>query len=202
MRSPTAIALALLLAIAFLVWRDELWSVQAPGRHAVALALLPEELREPVAFDVVLPAIPTGLVRVRASDGPTLVHYWAPWEQDGRAQSHLLDSLAHTAEFESLRVVLVCFDPFPSVARYVGRTGLHLPVMLDGEHRLSHVLPCPSIPTTYVLDRDGRVIARQSGTVDWWAPGTLETLRRAMQTPAPVPDSARGAPRAPSPGLS
>ena len=187
MRPHNAIALALLASIAFMAWRAELWSVQAPGTGPSPLVLLPAEVREAVSFDVVLPSVPTGMRRLTDRDGAMLIHYWAPWEQGSRAQSRLLDSLSHSAGFEHLQVVLVCFDPFPSVARYVGRTRLKLPVMLDGEHLLSKALPCPSIPTTYVLDSSGRVVVRQSGTVDWWHPATIAVLREAMAEPAPEP---------------
>ncbi len=203
MRPHNAIAIALLATVAFMAWRAQLWSVQAPGVAPAPLTLLPAELREPASFDVVLPSVPTGMRRLNERAGPLLVHYWAPWEQDSRAQSRLLDSLAHSAGFESLTVVLVCFDPFPSVARYVGRTRLKLPVMLDGEHLLSRALPCPSIPTTYVIDAGGRIAVRQSGMVDWWSPATRATLREVMApagvaVPAPAP-APPAAPRSPAP---
>jgi hypothetical protein len=187
MRPHVAIAVALIGLVAFTAWRSELWSVQKPGHVPAPLAPLPEDVRESATFDVVLPCVPTGLRRLTDHDGATLVHYWAPWEQNGRAQAALLDSLSHAAGFERLQVVLVCFDPFPSVARFVGRTRLKLPVLLDGSHTLARVLPCPSIPTTYVLDARGRIRVRQSGTVDWWAPGTLETLRRVLNDPSGRP---------------
>jgi hypothetical protein len=195
MRPHVVIAIALIALVAFTTWRSELWNVQKPGRAPAPLTPLPDDLRESATFDVVLPCVPTGLRRLTDRDGATLVHYWAPWELSGRAQAMLLDSLSHAAGFEHLQVVLVCFDPFPSVARFVGRTRLQLPVLLDGSHALDRVLPCPSIPTTYVLDARGRICVRQSGTVDWWAPQTLATLRRVLsEAPAQPPASPAPAP--------
>ncbi|HUK65106.1 MAG TPA: TlpA disulfide reductase family protein [Dongiaceae bacterium] len=187
MRPHVVVAIALIALVAFTAWRSELWNVQKPGRAPAPLTLLPDDVRESVRFDVVLPCVPTGLRRLTDRDGATLVHYWAPWEQGGRRQAALLDSLSHTEGFEHLQIVLVCFDPFPSVARFVGRARLTLPVLLDGGHALARVLPCPSIPTTYVLDSHGRIRVRQSGTVDWWAPETLETLRGVMTEPSARP---------------
>jgi AhpC/TSA family len=197
MRPHVVVATALIALVAFTAWRSELWNVQKPGHAPAPLALLPDELRERTTFDVVLPCVPTGLRRLTDRDGATLVHYWAPWEQGARAQAALLDSLAHTPGFEHLQVVLVCFDPFPSVARFVGRVRLRLPVLLDPGHALARVLSCPSIPTTYVLDAEGRIRVRQSGTVDWWAPGTLETLRRVIAEP-PASSPAVPAPVSPA----
>jgi hypothetical protein len=117
-----------------------------------------------------------------------LVHYWAPWQRDALDQVTQLDSLRRREGFESLHVVVVCFDPFPSVARYVGRHRLRLSVLLDGEHRMRHALPCPSVPFTYVVDGAGRVAVAQAGEVEWLAPATLATLREiaaARDTLAP-----------------
>jgi hypothetical protein len=77
---------------------------------------------------------------------------------------------------EGLRVALVCSDPFPSVARYVGRHRLRLLVLLDGQHELRRMLPCPALPYTYVVDRAGRIAVAQEGEVDWLGPATRATL--------------------------
>ena len=81
-------------------------------------------------------------------------------------------------------MVVVCFDPFPSVARYVARARLRLGVMLDHGRTLAQALPCPSLPYTYVLDRDGRIAVAQPGPVDWLGPGTRDALRRVLAEPA------------------
>ena len=57
----------------------------------------------------------------------------------------------------------MCFDPFPSVARYVARRRLALPVLLDLRGELRRQLRCPSIPFTYVLDAAGRIAVQQPG---------------------------------------
>src|SRR6185369_14315002 len=144
MRLPTLLALGLVAVVGALAWRAELYSVQKPGAHPVALALDSVERRRAVAFDVVLPVVPVGLTRVRGGDGPLVVHYWAPWERHSKAQAHDLDSLARSPAAGGVRVVVVCFDPFPSVARYVARQRLQVPVLLDGKHQLAATLPCPS----------------------------------------------------------
>src|SRR5512147_2558082 len=118
MRAHVAMALGLIAITAAIAWRSELYTVQKPGSRPVPLALVPAATRGAARFDVVLPAVPVGLKRLRADDGPMIVHYWAPWERHSKAQARALDSLAAALRFDGLRVVVVCFDPFPSVARY------------------------------------------------------------------------------------
>src|SRR5262249_56844940 len=117
----------------------------------------------PAAFDVSLPLVPVGVARLTPGGRCLLVHYWAPWEQHARAQVLALDSLLRTLPDERVRVAVVCFDPFPSVARYVGRLRIHVPVMLDLRRDLQAVLPCPSLPYTWLLDEAGRGVAAAPG---------------------------------------
>lgn len=195
------IALLLLGVVAVLAWRAELYTVQQPGIAPAPLTLLPPAARLPIEFDAVLPVVPVGMRRLASDQGPILIHYWAPWQHDGRSQARDLDSLAHDPDLAGLHIAIVCFDPFPSVARYVGRNRLTLPVLLDGPHVLASRLPCPSIPYTYLIDANGRIAGSLAGDVDWWAPATIIALRRLIAEPVEVPPAPAPV-RAPSAPIS
>ena len=184
------LAIALLILSAMVVWRSELFIVSRPGAKALPLAILPAASRTDVWIDMALPQVPVGMRRLKSGSGVTLVHYWAPWERHGLSQAVLLDSLRRAPGMESVQVVLVCFDPFPSVARFVARNGLRLSVLLDHRRSLAHLLPCPSVPYTYVLDRHGRIAVAQPGEVDWFAAQTRAALEAVVRD---VPKSQAGA---------
>lgn len=167
---------AIVGTIAIFVWRSQLFTVSAPGEQPRALELIPVSEREAFEGNVVLPVVPVGLQRLHPEAGVTVIHYWAPWEKGSLEQAQSLDSLRHLPEFEDLRPWLVTFDSFPSVARYVGRNRLGVPVLMDGHRELRRSLPCPSIPYTYLIDAEGRIAVAQPGRVDWLAEGT----RRAV----------------------
>ena len=183
MRFHNAAFLVLVATVGMTVWHSQLFTVQRPGERPRALAALASERRRPVRFDVALPAVPVGMQRLCERDGVLIIHYWAPWEQDGLAQATLLDSLRRAPGLEGASIVLVCFDPFPSVARYVGRHRFRLGVLLDTGGELRASLPCPSLPYTYVVDRAGRIAVAQAGRVDWLAPGTLRALHELIVEP-------------------
>jgi len=176
-------ALVLVAAVAVALWRADVFTRSNPGDAPRPLELISAEHRRTAPFDVVLPAVPVGMRRLSDGHGVLLVHYWAPWEQHAKSQAALLDSLRRHPALEGLEVVVVCFDPFPSVARFVARQRLRLPVLLDGQGRLREALPCPSMPFTYVLDRRGRIAVAQPGEVDWWSPRTRETLATLLAEP-------------------
>jgi hypothetical protein len=179
----SAIVAAAVAALAIAVWHAQLFTVSRPGERPRALAVRAAAERRFASLDVVLPQVPVGMAHLRDGGEVLLVHYWAPWERHGALQAALLDSLRREPDLEALRVVVVCFDPFPSVSRYVARHRLRLPVLLDGERRMRAALPCPSVPYTYVLDRAGRIAVAQAGEVDWFGGGSRAALRALLAEP-------------------
>ena len=191
MKFRTAIPLTLLIVAAAAIWRAELIDVSPPGVAPRPLTATAAASRPSVSLDVILPAVPVGMHHLTSNRHVQLIHYWAPWERHSRAQIAALDSLRREPGLERLQVAVVCFDPFPSVARFVARQRVRLAVLLDGAGELRRALPCPSIPYTYVIDGSGRIAIAQSGEVDWWAPETGATLRRLLAEPEAPRNPAR-----------
>jgi len=193
MRLPRRLALLLIAACAFVAWRSQLFIVGRPGLAPAPLALRAADDRPSTAFDVTLAQIPIGARHLTERQGVMVIHYWAPWERHSAHQAAALDSLTHLERLAGLNAVVVCFDPFPSVTRYVARQRLRLCVLLDHGRDLRAALPCPSIPYTYVIDGAGRIAVAQAGEVDWLSPATAGTLRGLLAEPeaVPVPRPAR-----------
>lgn len=180
-------AMLLVLGVFGLVlWRAELFTVSKPGD--APRPLLRSRHVAPPVFAVSLPVVPIGIAQLTPGGQPLLVHYWAPWERHSRVQITALDSLMRTLPEGTVRMAVVTFDPFPSVARYIGRLRVTVPVMLDLRRDLQAALPCPSIPYTWLLDARGQVLVSQPGEIDWLAPETRALLLESRD-PAPV-DSA------------
>lgn len=182
MRIRLAAVLLILGVLGLVLWRAELFTVAAPGDGPAPLRAAASH--EVHVFDVPLPVVPVGIAQVSPGGVPLLVHYWAPWERHSRAQILALDSLAASLPESTVRIVVVTFDPFPSVARFVGRARVRSTVLLDLRRQLQRELPCPSIPYTWLLDANGRVRVAQSGEIDWLAPATRELLLDTARAPA------------------
>ena len=174
MRLRLAAVLLALGALGLFFWRAELFTVSRPGERPRPLEPTTERLQR--SFTASLPQVPVGVAHIATGEHAWLVHYWAPWERHGRAQAFALDSLVRSLPPGSPRIVMVCFDPFPSVARFVARHKLRVPVVLDHRRELQAALPCPSIPYTWLVAADGTVRVRQEGEVDWLSPVTRQVL--------------------------
>lgn len=179
--------LAVLAAVGAMFWRSELFTVQKSGASPAPIALIARADRDMVAFDVSLPVVPVGVQHLTPGGGVQILQYWAPWMRHSGPQATGLDSLRRLLPPGAVRVAVICFDPFPSVSRYVARMRLRLPVLLDQRRRLAAQLPAPSIPFTYVLDAEGRVAARQAGEVDWLSAATRAAIDSLIaEPPAPA----------------
>ncbi|MGH3055405.1 MAG: peroxiredoxin family protein, partial [Gaiellaceae bacterium] len=183
------IALLLVVVTALLLWKSQLFLVAKPGERALPLRAIAAAQRTPVHLDALLPMVPMGEIRLVPGSPPLVIEYWAPWVRHAALQATQLDSLVGlfaAAGGATPRAVLACFDPFPSVSRYVARLRLRVPVVLDHERELTRSLPCPSLPYTYVIDAAGRIAVAQAGEVDWLAPETRAALASILAEPVPI----------------
>ncbi len=189
MRRALAVAIILLGLGGLVIWRAELFTVSRSTHAPEPLQAQPREERAPATFDAVLPMVPIGMLHLDPRGGVQVIHYWAPWMRHATVQAVALDSLRKSLPPGEVRFAVVCFDPFPSVARFLRRNRLSLPLVLDHHHALTQALPCPSIPYTYVVDAEGRMAAVIEGEIDWLSPVTRATLLRLAREQAPPPDS-------------
>src|SRR5512145_2266360 len=140
MKIRTAVLVALIVVAAATVWHRELIHVSPPGAVPHPLTITATATRTSVSLDVILPAVPVGMYHLTNHAQVQVIHYWAPWQRHSRAQIAALDSLRREPGLERLQVAVVCFDPFPSVTRFVARQRVRLPVLLDGPGQLRRAL--------------------------------------------------------------
>lgn len=124
-----------------------------------------------------------------------LLNVWATWCLPCVYEMPSLDRLAAAAA-PGLAVVALSIDRAgaAAVAPFAAAHGLtHLPLYLDPQQRLGsltagrsypEVLPLWSLPISYVIDRDGRVVGYLPGVVDWDSPGARAFLRYFLDRPS------------------
>jgi thiol-disulfide isomerase/thioredoxin len=142
-----------------------------------------------VAEDPWLPEVETfarrDSTRGRLSDyaGEVVVlNFWATWCAPCRAEMPSLQALQDTLGDEGLEVVTVAFGRHnpAQMDRFWEQAGItSLPLHLDAGTELAQAFGVRGLPHSFVLDREGRVIADLPGEADWAAPETL-TLMRAL----------------------
>jgi peroxiredoxin len=63
-----------------------------------------------------------------------------------------------------------CAEDNAAVSSFIKNEGFSFPVLLDLDGRISANYGIQSIPTTFLIDRDGMIILRLVGSIDWNTP--------------------------------
>ncbi|WP_281824133.1 TlpA disulfide reductase family protein [Jannaschia rubra] len=158
-----------------------------------ALLIGEMETLEPV--ESYTPAI-TGYLREDGSTGDlsdyagkvVVLNFWATWCGPCKAEMPSLQALQDELGPEGLDVVTVAFGRHnPAAMRdFWDDAGItSLPLHLDPQTELARGLEVRGLPHSFVIGRDGRILAQLIGDADWSAPETLAVIRAYLEDEAP-----------------
>jgi peroxiredoxin len=68
------------------------------------------------------------------------------------------------------------------VADYVKKNGYHFDVLLDPQNDVAEAYKVTGVPETFIIDRDGRIVAHHSGAFDWAQPGIGDALAELLDS--------------------
>jgi len=106
-----------------------------------------------------------------------LVHFWASWCAPCLQEMPSLKRLASTEGPESLAVLAVNVGESELRAKaFSKRLGIDFPVLLDKDSAVFDGWGATVLPTTYVLDGEGRVRLVGRGPQEWDTAEMLQTL--------------------------
>jgi thiol-disulfide isomerase/thioredoxin len=133
----------------------------------LTLALLPGPVRqEPSAPTLNLKDLRGRNVRLESFKGKVvLLNFWATWCPPCRAEVPDLVALQREHGAKGLQVVGVTCPPYTraDVAKFVKREKVTYPILLGTKGLAARLTGTEVLPTTLVLDRDGRVRATFEG---------------------------------------
>ena len=140
----------------------------AAARKAAGIADCPVGSNaEPVAGglpDLTLECLGGGSsVRLTSLRGPLLVNLWAQWCEPCRSESAYLAAFANTQK--KVAVLGIDYsDPQPGLAiEFARETGMTYAHLVDVENTLKGPLGVTGIPYTFLIDAQGKVVARHPG---------------------------------------
>ena len=96
------------------------------------------------------------------------LNFWATWCGPCRFEMPSMEKLYRRFKDQGLEIVAVNMqEDRSSVQGFVDEYGLSFPVLLDSTGRVGATYGARSIPTTYIVGRDGLVLAGTIGTREW-----------------------------------
>lgn len=157
--------------------------VQAQGYE-----VLPWKSRQPIPA---LQAIDLNGQPWRLSDlrgKAVLINFWATWCEPCRAEMPSLQDLAQRHGPDSLVVLAVNFkEPATTARRYVERSDLRLPVLLDTDGALARRWDVKVFPSTILIAADGRVRGVVRGELDWSGTAAAQLVAPLLAPAGPQP---------------
>ena len=159
------IAVVVLLVVVYLVL-----SKMTAMRQDPAVTLPAPEERTPFRVDFTLPDVRGHLVRLADLRGrPVLINIWATWCHPCREEMPSMNTLYKDYSVQGLAIVAIAMDAGGKavVAPFLQAYGLTFPVLLDPQNMVGTRLQVPGIPTSYLLDKRGRVTDFVIGARDW-----------------------------------
>lgn len=112
-----------------------------------------------------------------------LLNIWATWCVPCREEMPALDALQTKLAGKDFEVVAVNIDKGgpEKAASFLKETGAtHLALYTDPSGKLFVALKAVGMPTTLLIDRDGKEIARLVGPADWASPEAIAVIEAAI----------------------
>ena len=123
-----------------------------------------------------------------------LLNIWATWCVPCRKEMPALDRLQAQLGGDDFVVLPLSIDRagLPVVKRFYEELGLQkLGIYLDPSGAGSRALGVPGVPTTLLINREGREVARKMGVADWDGPEMVALIHRYIETQPASEKSAR-----------
>jgi thiol-disulfide isomerase/thioredoxin len=112
-----------------------------------------------------------------------LLNFWATWCAPCRKEMPQLDALQREMGSDNFAVVTVATgrNPVSMIKAFFGKVGVKdLPILRDPKQTYARRMAVLGLPTTVILDRKGREIARLLGEAEWDAPEAQDLLKAVI----------------------
>ncbi|MCL2318593.1 MAG: TlpA family protein disulfide reductase [Treponema sp.] len=110
------------------------------------------------------------------------LNFWATWCGPCRAEMPSMEALHSRYKDKGLEILAVnSGEKLDQVLGFMKTNKLTFPAALDADGKVSGTYGIQAIPTTYLIDRDGYIIARMTGSINWDTPKMRTALEYLLK---------------------
>lgn len=111
-----------------------------------------------------------------------LLNVWATWCEPCRVEMPSMERLHQELGPQGLKIVAVSIDEAgPDVVREFQREyGLTFQILHDRSRAIERIYQTTGVPESFVLNREGRIMKKVIGAVDWDSPVNRDLIRRLL----------------------
>ena len=116
-----------------------------------------------------------------------LVNIWATWCPPCVKEMPSMEKLYRKFKRENFEILAVSIDePGPkAVAPFMEKTRLTFPALIDSKGAIKSVYRISAIPESFIIDKQGFLIKKIVGPLDWAAPQVFRFFSSLIQRPLP-----------------
>ncbi len=180
-----------------LLWKAADTASSPAGHETGSVQRPPDGGGDAVSVNFVFHDKPRPLPEVRFVDGagqsrsladlrghPLVLNIWATWCVPCRQEMPTLEGLQAALKCSDTIVVPLSIDSKgrPAVAAFYREIGIRsLGIYVDQSGDATQILGVSGIPTTLLVDRDGREIGRKIGPDDWDSPDMVALIQSRLK---------------------
>ncbi len=114
-----------------------------------------------------------------------ILNLWATWCGPCRVEMPGLENLYRRYRSDGLEILAVSLDKGNDgkVQTFTDEYQLSFPVLLDTDRQVEGLYNTFTIPTTYVIDKHGMVVAEVDGAKNWESEETFQALEYLLKAP-------------------
>jgi thiol-disulfide isomerase/thioredoxin len=111
------------------------------------------------------------------------LNFWATWCPPCRQEMPSMENLYQKFKDRGLDILAVdAQEEARDVSAFMRRNKLSFPAVLDASGRVNGQYGVEAIPTTYILDRDGKIIVRVVGSLNWNNPKIIAAFETLLKS--------------------
>ena len=112
-----------------------------------------------------------------------VLNFWATWCTPCRIEMPSFEKLYRRYRSEGVTVLAITLDKNSEnkIKSFVDEYGLSFPILLDEKGEVERLYPSMTIPFTYIIDRQGRIVSRVDGAKNWESSETFEAIEYLLK---------------------
>ena len=111
-----------------------------------------------------------------------LLNFWATWCMPCRAEMPGMETLWHKYKDQGFVIVAISIDEGSKkrVEKFIEIFDLSFPVLLDPESKVNDLYKVYNMPTSFLIDRNGKIISRIVGSDDWTSEEAIQLVETLL----------------------
>ena len=111
-----------------------------------------------------------------------VLNFWATWCPPCRLEMPSMERLYQEFKGEGLEIVAINFmEREKAIKLFLKENGFSFPVLLDKKGEIARNYGVHGLPVTYLIARNGNLLARSVGYKDWYKPETRQLISTLLK---------------------